>query len=197
MPAHQRKKSGRKPLPKDLPRVQQVHDLAECDKTCACGVELTQIGTETTEQLDIIPAKVQVIEHVRLKYACKSCEETIITAAAPRLPIPKSIATPGTLAHVLVSKYKDHLPLYRQESIFQRMGVDVARNTLSNWVINAAEVLLPIYERLQQNIIDYDIAYADETRVQVLKEPGRAATAHSYMWTFMPKALLLHDPCYL
>jgi len=181
--SHKRKKSGRKPLPKDLPRVQQIHDLADNEKVCCCGVELTQIGTETSEQLDIIPAKVQVIEHVRLKYACKACEETIATAAAPKLPIPKSIATPGTLAHVLVSKYKDHLPLYRQESIFQRMGVDIARNTLSNWVIKAADVVLPIYQRLQQNIIDYDIAYADETRVQVLKEPGRDATSHSYMWT--------------
>ncbi len=185
VPGYQRKKPGRKPLPKDLPRVQQIHDLPEDQKTCHCGCQLSKIGQEKSEQLEIIPAKVRVIEHIKLKYACKACEETIKTASMPKQPIPKSIASPGLLAHVLVAKFKDHLPLYRQENIFQRMGVDIARNTLAHWVIKSSDVLLPLYQLLQSNIIDHDIAYADETRVQVLKEAGRAPESQSYMWCFL------------
>jgi len=185
VPAHLRKKRGRKPLPKNLPRIQEIHDLAEEDKRCHCGSPLTHIGEDKSEQLDIIPAKVQIIEHIKLKYACKACEGTIKRASAPKQPIPKSIASPGLLAHVLVSKFRDHLPLYRQETIFRRMGVDIARNTLAHWVIKSSEVLLPLYQLLLTNIRTSDIAYADETRVQVLKEAGRAATSKSYMWCFI------------
>jgi len=126
IPAHQRKKPGRKPLPKDLPRVQRIYDLPQDQKTCHCGCLLSNIGQEKSEQLDIMPAQVRVIEHIKRKYACKVCEETIKTTS---MPIPKSIASPGLLAQVLVAKFNDHLPLYRQEAIFQRMGVDIARNT--------------------------------------------------------------------
>jgi transposase len=183
--AHQRKKPGRKPIPQDLPRVQQIHDLAEAEKICACGCALTKIGDETTEQLDFIPARVQVIQHVRYKYACKACEETIKTAKGPKHPIPKSIASPGLLAHIAVSKFCDHLPLYRQESILQRMGVDIARNTLSHWMIKISELLLPLYKLLQHTLTLYDIAYADETPVQVLKEGDRPPESQSYMWCFI------------
>jgi len=185
IPEHKRKKSGRKPLPKELPRVRQIHDLAYEDKICSCGCVLTKIGEDKTEQLDIIPAKIQIIEYVNFKYACKACEETIKTALTPKQPIPRSIASPGLLAYVLTSKYKDHLPLYRQENIFQRMGVDIVRNTLARWVIKSAELLEPIYKLLQDNVISYDVAYADETTVQVLKELGRDAQSKSYMWCFI------------
>ena len=185
IPGHKRKKSGRKPLPKELPRVQQIHDLADEDKICSCGCALTKIGEDKTEQLDIIPAKIQIIEHINLKYACKACLDTIKTASTPKQPIPRSIASPGLLAYVLTSKYKDHLPLYRQESIFQRMGVDIVRNTLAHWVIKSATMLEPIYKLLQYNISSYDVAYADETTVQVLKELGRDAQSKSYMWCFI------------
>jgi transposase len=100
-------------------------------------------------------------------------------------PIPKSIASPGLLAHIAISKFGDHLPLYRQESILQRMGVDIARNTLSHWMIKISELLLPLYKLMQHTLTTYDIAYADETPVQVLKEPDRAAEAKSYMWCFI------------
>ena len=140
--AHKRK-PGRKPLPKDLPREQQVHDLPETDKLCPCGCQLSHIGDERSEQLNIIPAKVYVIEHIYKKYACKDCEGTIKQAKAPKQPIPKSIAAPGLLAHVLVSKFVDHLPLYRQEQILQRTGVDIARATLANWVIKQLDALAP------------------------------------------------------
>lgn len=186
--AHTRKKikkPGRRPLPADLPRVRQIYDLAESEKICPCGCQLSKIGEEITEQLDIIPATVQVIQHVRYKYACKECEETIKIAPDPKLPIPKSIATAGLLAHVIVSKFKDHLPLYRQERIFQRMGVDIARNTLSLWMIKAAQLLTVLYKLGQDIITSHDVAYSDETRVQVLNEPNRKAEDKAYMWCFI------------
>jgi transposase len=134
--AHTRTKSvGRKPLPKHLPREQRVHDLPENEKVCACGNTLKHIKDETSEQLEIIPAKVYVIEHVRRKYACKHCEETIKTAPMPAQPIPRSIAAPGLLSHVLVSKFQDHLPLHRQEQMLRRIGIDIPRSTLCLWTI--------------------------------------------------------------
>lgn len=185
IPAHQRKKPGRKPLPKDLPRVQKYYDLEEQEKICSCGSSLEKIGEEKSEQLDIIPAKIQVIEHIKIKYACKACEECMKTAAGPKHPIPKSIASPGLLAHVIVSKYKDHLPLYRQEDIFNRLGVDIPRNTLAHWMIKTAQLLEPLYKLGQHEITQADIAYADETRLQVLKEKDRPPDAQSFMWTFI------------
>ncbi|PIQ42607.1 MAG: hypothetical protein COW05_08955 [Gammaproteobacteria bacterium CG12_big_fil_rev_8_21_14_0_65_46_12] len=184
IPEHQRKKRGRKPLPKDLPRLEVIHDLADGDKQCACGCQLTCIGDERTEQLEIIPAKMQVLVHVQKKYACKGCEETIKTADKPKQPIPKSIAAPGLLAHVLTQKYQYHLPLYRQEMMFQGIGVDIPRATLSLWVIRCSELLQPLVNLLEDEILSYDIAYADESTVQVLKEPDKPAQSKSYMWCF-------------
>ena len=185
VPEHQRKKRGRKPLPKNLPRIQHIHDLSEAEKQCPCGCALTQIGQTTTEQLEFIPAQVRVIEHIQLKYACKSCEGTIRQASKPAQPIPKSIATPGLLSHIVVSKFCDHLPFYRQESIMQRMGVDIARNTLCHWAIKCADLLDPIVARMQCLMNQYDVGYSDETVVQVLKEPDRSALSNSYMWLFI------------
>jgi len=184
VPEHLRKKRGRKPLPKDLPRIEIIHDLADCDKQCACGCQLTCIGDERTEQLEIIPAKVQVLVHVQKKYACKECEETIKTAAKPKQPIPKSIAAPGLLAHVLTQKYHYHLPLYRQEMMFQGIGVDIPRATFSLWVIRCSELLQPLVNLLEDHILNYDIAYTDESTLQVLKEPDKPAQSKSYMWCF-------------
>ena len=180
----ERKKPGRKPLPKDLPRVRHVYDLPEEEKTCACGCALTKIGESISEQLDYIPAKINVIQHVRLKYACRACEETIKVAQKPTLPLPKSIATPNLLGHVLTSKYCDHLPLYRLESILRRYQVDIPRNTLCNWVIQCGILFKPLVALMKQDINRYDVAYSDETVLQVLKENGRPASRKSYMWVF-------------
>jgi len=136
----QKKKPGRKPLPEHLPRERIIHDLNESDKTCACGQALHKIGEETSEQIEYIPAKVKVIQHVRYKYACKCCEDTVKTAPTPAQPIPRSIATPSLLAQVFVSKFDDHLPLYRQSEIWKRIGVDLNRATLSNWVVKAGRL---------------------------------------------------------
>lgn len=182
--AHTRKKTGRKPLPKDLPREQIIYDLNENEKICSCGCSLHKIGEDKSEQLEWIPAQVKVIEHVRIKYACRNCEEGVKSAPAPKLPIPKSIATPGLLAEILISKYEDHLPLYRQEKILQRMGVDIARATLSTWMIKCGELLAPLIPVLKQYIINSSYIQADETTVQVMNEPGRNNTSKSYMWVF-------------
>ena len=125
-----------------------------------------------------------VVELVKKKYACKSCEETIKTAKAPLQAIPKSMAGPGLLAHILVAKFCDHLPLYRQEKILQRVGIDISRSSLCHWVIRCGQLVEPLIKLMQSDINDYDIAYADETTVQVLKEPGRRAQQKSYMWLF-------------
>jgi transposase len=117
-----------------LPREQRIYDLSDDDKKCACGHELTHNKNEICEQLEIIPAKVFVIEHINMKYTCKHCEETIKTAVMPSQPLPRSIATPGLLSHVLVSKFEDHLPLHRQEKMSRRIGIDIPRSTLCLWV---------------------------------------------------------------
>lgn len=184
VPAHTRKKAGRKPLPADLPRVEVIHDIQDAEKICACGSALCCIGDETNEQLEYIPAKVQVIVNKRLKYACKACESTIKTAAMPNQLIPKSITTPSLLAHIAVSKYDDHLPLYRQEEILQRHGIDIARNTLGDWMIRVGDALTPLIKLLQHEIISYDVAFSDETPLQVLKQPNKTAKQKSYMWIF-------------
>ena len=143
VPAHTRRKRGRKPLPETLPRLEVIHELPEAERICPHdGNPLTEIGAVTSEQLDIIPAKIQVIRHIRKQYAC-SCGHCIKTAALPPQPIPKSLASPGLLAHITVSKYQDALPLYRQEAILKRIGVDLPRATLANWMIQAGTLSSP------------------------------------------------------
>ena len=111
---YQRKKPGRKPLPKDLPRKVVRHELPESEQVCDCGHHLHEMGTETSEQLEIIPAQVYIVEHVQVKYACRACEEGIKTAEKPIQPIPRSFASPSLLAYIIASKFVDSLPLYRQ-----------------------------------------------------------------------------------
>jgi transposase len=180
--AHRRKKRGRKPLPDTLPRIEVVHDLPEAERICPHdGGPLKEIGESVSEQLDIVPAKIQVIRHIRRKYAC-ACGQCIRTAPLAPQPIPRSLASPGLLAHVAVSKYTDALPLYRQEQILQRIGVDIPRATLANWMIRAGALIQPLVNLLRDTVLGYDIVSMDETPVQVLKEPGRAAQSKSYIW---------------
>jgi transposase len=187
---HQRTKRGRKPLPDDLPRVDVIHDIAEEEKVCACGVRLTLIGQDTCEKLDYIPAKVRVLRHIRYKYACKSCEgveddgPTVKIAPAPVALIAKSNATEGLLAHIVVSKFADGLPLYRQEKIFARMGIELPRATMANWGMQAAQFCSPIVDLLIEDLKNGPLINMDETPLQVLKEAGRANTTKSYMWVF-------------
>jgi transposase len=156
IPAHTRKKPKRKPLPKDLPRVEVIHDLAEEAKMCACGTPLSRIGQEASEKLDIVPAKIQVIRHIRYKYACKNCEgveddgPTIKIAPLPPQIIAKGMATPGLLAYIATAKYADALPLYRQEKIFGRYGIDLSRVTMAGWMVKTAQACEPIIALLDK-----------------------------------------------
>jgi len=179
---HTRRKAGRKKLPDSLPRVDVVHELSESDRVCPHdGAILREIGEEISEQLDIIPAKIRVLRHIRKKYAC-SCGQCIKTATLPNQMIPKSMASPGLLAHITVSKYQDALPLYRQETILRRIGVDLSRATLANWMIKTGVMVQPIINLLRDHLLEYDILQMDETTVQVLKEPGKTAQSKSYLW---------------
>jgi len=193
--AHERGKPGRRTLPAGLPRVEVVHDFEEKEKVCGCGAALSRIGEETSEQLDIIPAKVQVLRHIRYKYACKKCEGLesegpVVKIAPPAVQlIPKSMASAGLLAYVMSSKFEDALPFYRQEKLFKRIGVELSRATMCGWAIEAANRCSPLVELLGEEVRAGPLVRADETVLQVLKEPGRSATAKSYMWVFMGGAV--------
>lgn len=190
VPAHSRKKPGRKPLPENLPRVEVVHDLPAEAKICGCGCVKSRIGEEVSEQLDVIPAKMQVIRHIRPKYACRRCEgvedsgPTVAIAPPPAQMIPKSMATAGLLAYVLTAKFVDALPFYRQEKIFSRHGVELRRATMCCWAMQVAQRCEPILELFREEVLAGPLIQADETTVQVLVEPGRAPTTTSYMWIF-------------
>ena len=175
-------KRGRKPLPAELPRVRIEHDLPDADKVCTCGCMRECIGEEISEQLDIIPARVQVLVNVRKKYACRQCEGSVSTASLPPQPIPKSNASPGLLAHIAVAKYQDALPLYRQEAILGRSDIDLPRNTLALWMVKAGQLIQPLVNLLQDRLLSYPVLQCDETTVQVLKEPGKDPESTSYMW---------------
>jgi transposase len=182
VPAHPRKKRGRKSLPDTLPRVDVIHELPEFERRCDHDSRLlAEIDEVISEQLDIIPAKIQVIRHIRKKYAC-SCGQCIKTAPLPAQPIPKSMASPGLLAHIAVSKYQDALPLYRQETILQRIGVELPRATLANWMIQTGTLIQPVINLLRDRLLDHDILQMDETTVQVLNEAGKSAQSKSYLW---------------
>jgi len=198
--AHKRKKRGRKPIPDHLPRIDVIHELPESMRHCDHdGRLLTEIGEVISEQLDIIPAKIQVLRHVRKKYAC-DCGQCIKTAPLPAQPIPRSMASPGLLAHIAVSKYQDALPLYRQETILQRIGVELPRATLANWMIKTGHLIQPLINLLHDRLLSYDIVQMDETTVQVLKECGRKAQSKSYLWLQrggppeQPVVLFHYDP---
>jgi len=182
---YQRKKHPvRRPIPKDLPREVILHDIAEHEKVCGCGTLLVCIGEEVSEQIKYIPAQLRVVQHVRPKYACKPCQENVKIAPMPRLLLPKSLATPELVAHTIIAKYCDHIPLYRQQGIWDRLGIDMPRSSLCGWLLKVAQLCEPLVKRLQQNIIVYDYVQADETTVQVLNEVGRSNQSKSYLWCY-------------
>lgn len=182
-PANKRRRGGRVVLPPELPRIEVIHDLPEGERQCAAdGTQLTVIGEEISEQLDVIPAQVRVIRHIRRKYACKACEEGVAQAPMPPQPLPKSNASPRLLAYIATAKYADGLPLYRQERSFSRLGIELARNTLARWMLAVGELIEPLVEQLRVHLREAPLIHMDETTVQVNTEPGRKASSPSYMW---------------
>jgi len=130
----------------------------------------------------VVPLKVRVIQHVRKKYACKQCEDTVKTSPLPPQPVPKSMASPGLLAHIMVSKYLDALPLYRQQRIFARQDIHLPRQTQANWMIRCRHLFQPLLNLMRDELLSGPVIHCDETRLQVLKEKGKTPESQSYMW---------------
>jgi len=175
-------KPARKPLPEHLPRQIVTHEPKE---SCCpeCGGDLRHFGDDLSEQLDYVPESFRVIRHVRPKFACSKCE-SVVEAPAPSRPIARGLAAPGLLAHVLVSKYADHCPLYRQAEIYARQGVELDRSTLAGWVGAASELLAPLVDAVRRHVLSATKLHADDTPVPVLA-PGNGKTKTGRLWTYV------------
>jgi transposase len=186
----ERGKRGRKPLPAELPRRRIEYDLPDEQKICpCCQSALHRMGEQMSEQLHI-EVKASVLQHVRLKYACRHCEQhaehtPIVTAPMPAQPLPGSNASAAMIATVTTGKYVDGTPLYRMEHALARAGIPVGRGTLANWIIRPAELhYRRLYEAMRKTLLSQPLIHGDETTVQVLKEEGKSAQSKSYMWTY-------------
>lgn len=187
-----RKKRGQRQLMlENLPVETIEHRLSEDEQVCSCcGGNLHEMSTEVRQELKYIPAEVKVVKHVRYVYSCRHCEQEEIetpikTAPMPKSPIPGSLASPSILAHIMNQKYVDALPLYRQEKSWKRIGLNLSRQTMANWMIyTASHWLEKLYERMHHLLLKLDIIFADETTLQVLHEPGRSASSKSYLWLY-------------
>src|SRR5450830_696511 len=177
-----RARPERKPLPPDLPREEKVYrpDAAACPD---CGGDLRQLGEDVSEQLEFIPASFKVIRHIRPKLACACCD-CIMQAPAPSRPIARGLAGPGLLAHILVSKFADHLPLYRQSVIYAREGVELERSLLASWVGAAGMLLRPLVDALRRHVFAATKLHADDTPLPVLA-PGNGKTRTARLWTYV------------
>jgi transposase len=174
--------SGRRPLPPELPR--ETETLPPKDKACPdCGGTLNHLGDDVSEMLEFVPGRFKVLRTVRPKLACGQCD-AIVQAPAPHRPIDRGLAGPGLLAHVLVGKYADHLPLYRQSEIYAREGVDLDRSTLAGWVGGASQALEPLIDAIRQYVLDAMKIHADDTPVPVLA-PGNGKTKTARLWTYV------------
>lgn len=182
--AYTRKKRGRRPLPDFLPVQEVLHDLSDEEKVCPhdASHRLVEIGREQSDRLKFIPATVEIVRHIRPKYACSICKQGVRVAPMPKLPVPKSIATPSLLAQVATSKYVDGLPLYRQEKIFERLELDLSRATLAHWMVKMGDLVEPLVARIRDEVRLGSVVQCDETPFQVLKEPGKSAQSQSYLW---------------
>jgi transposase len=175
-------KPARRPLPEHLPR--EVRKYLPKQEACPdCGGKLKPLGEDVSEILEYVPARFKVIRQVRPKLACACCER-IVQAEAPSRPIQRGVAGPGLLAHVLVSKYCDHLPLYRQSEIYAREGVELERSTLADWVGGTSQLLAPLVEVLRRHVLSANKLHADDTPVPVLA-PGNGKTKTGRLWTYV------------
>jgi len=181
----QRRGHGRKRLPQFLPRQTIEHTLPEAELGCpCCGKQREKISQVLSEQLEHVPASLFVLEHVQVTYACKMCQEQVVTAPKPPQPIEKGVAGPGLLAHVITNKYVRHLPLYRQEEIFAARGVLIRRSTLAGWMAQSAECLKPLYDLMVRRVLAGDLIGTDDTLVKVLdRDLDHTRTGH--FWAYL------------
>jgi transposase len=197
---HQRGKRGRKPLDPALPRDIVRHELPQEQRVCAHdGHALVEIGAEVTEQMHVIPEQVRVIQHHRIKYACPCCDLGLKLAPVPPRIIPRGLLTEEAQAWVITGKYQFGMPLYRTAVLLRRFGGNIVSNTLAAGVVRIGQAVQPIINLLRDHLLDSVLIYGDETTVQVLKEPGRAAQTKSYMWAQMngtgaPVRLFTYSP---
>ncbi|MEQ3633718.1 IS66 family transposase [Thalassolituus sp.] len=181
--AHTRTSKPRITLPDHLPREDMIHDLPESEKVCPHdGTPLKCMGSDDHEQLDIIPATIKVIRHKRLKYTCPCCNQHIVTAKKPKQPIEKSIASPSLLSYIATQKYADALPLYRQSAMFKRVGIEIDRTNMANWMMKCGELSQLLINLLMDHLHQQPCLHMDETTLQVLDEPNKTAQSKSYMW---------------
>ena len=178
-------------IPEDVPVEQVEHRLEGQELVCPqCGGELTEIGKEVINKMKIIPARVVVEQHIYYSYACQHCNKENITTPVVRAPrenrfLPGSFATPEAVAHIMTQKFVMGIPIYRQEQELDRRGIQLSRQTMSNWILKAVEdYLKPVYDRLHRELLVREVLHADETTLQVLHEPGRAPQSDSYMWLY-------------
>lgn len=189
---HRRKQKGRREVQlENLPVETIEYRLPVEEQVCACcGNALHEMSTEVRQELKIVPAQVKVVKHVRSVYACRHCQQNelqtpVITTPMPAPVLPGSLVSPSAMAFIMTSKYADGLPLYRQEQQMARLGVELSRQTLSNWMLKGSVLWLrPLYDRMHEHLLQLDVLHADETTVQVLHEPGRSAQSDSYMWLY-------------
>ena len=168
-----------------LPHFRHEHDLSEVDKQCsACGQAKDRIGQDESRILEYVPAKLEVHVHVRPKYACRYCKDGVASPLLPPRPIARGIAGPGLIAQIVVAKFGDHLPLYRQEDFFARHGLYIARSTLCDWVQAAAELLRPLYERQTELLLQSPVLWTDDTPVTLLGG-GRKGSRQGRFWAYI------------
>jgi transposase len=186
-----KKSGGRKPFADSIPREEILIDIDEAEKQCACGHQLVRIGEEVSEQLDLIPSQVKVIRTIRPRYGCRNCEGSgdenkpaVRIAPMPPRILPQSMAADGLLSHIVTGKFCDALPLYRQERIYKRLGADVSRKNMANWMMALANRLEPFKAAFGAHLHSGPLIHVDETSIQVMKEPQRPNTSKSYMWVF-------------
>jgi transposase len=185
LPTRRRRKGhGRRKLSDDLPREEVLHDVAPEARVCACGREKARIGEDSTEQLEYQPGKLLVLRHIYPKYACSCCKDGVTRSPAVANPIAGGLAGPGLLAYVMVNKYSEHLPLYRQQDVLARHGIILSRSTLCGWMAQCAERLRPLIELTRKRILEADVINADETPVQVL-DRTLDATRTGYFWAYI------------
>ena len=190
-----RKSPGRVgPLPSHLEREVVRHELSPAERACPCCGELRQeIGVESSEQLELIPAQLKVVQHDRVKYACRRCEEHVAIAPKPPQPIEKGLPAPGLCAHTVLSKFGDHQPMYRQEDVHSRLGMTIRRSTLCGWQAALAELAKPLVGRMKFLVLRSKVIHTDDTSIKML-EPGRGMTRTCKFWPYLGDWLHLM-PC--
>ena len=193
------KRSTADRLPEDLPVEVIEYTLPESEQICCeCGCELHVMGHESRRELKIIPAQASIVEHRRAVYSCRHCEQADIRVPIRKAEMPKpvilgSFASPEAVAHIMNQKFVMSVPLYRQEQEFQRSDILLSRQTMSNWLLRVAEDWLePVYERMKALLLEHKVLHADETTLQVLREPGKTAQSKSYMWLYRTSGDAVH-----